>query len=100
MPIITVAPDTITHPEIPFGKLGVHLSIAPIWKTNDVSGTCSIRVIPYRTLPDGTVERREDLARMYSVADIFEESVTDPAFSAAMQKVWAGIQDYIVAKGL
>lgn len=100
MPIITAAPEQITNPDIPFDKLGVHLSIAPIWQDKDVSGACSIRVVPYRKLPDGTVERREDKARMYSVADIFDESVKDPAFGAAMQKVWTGVQEYIVAKGL
>ena len=100
MPIITAVPAQSTHPEIPFDKLGVHLNIAPIWSEKSVSGSCSIRVVPYRELPDGTIERREDLARMLSIADIFAESATDPDFGAAMAQVWTGIQQYIVAKSL
>lgn len=100
MPIVTSNPATLTYPEIPFDRLGVHLSIAPTWQPKDVSGTLSLYVIPYRQLPDGTVEKRDDLARSLSVGDIFEESARNPAFAQAMQTVWGAVQTYILAAGL
>ena len=100
MPITTSTPVAIINPEIPYDRLGIQLAIAPIFKESDVEGTMALRVIPYRVLVDGKIDKREDLAKSISVADIFTESQTDPAFASAMAQIWTAIQGYIIAKGL
>lgn len=100
MPITTTNPVVLAYPDIPFDRLGVHLSISPVWGEKSVSGTMGLQVIPYRQLPDGTVEKREDLARSVGIGDIFAEAEHNPAFAEAMQTVWAAVQGYITAQEL
>lgn len=100
MPILSAVPTAIESPEISYDRLGVQLAVSPIWQEKDVRGTLALRVIPYRVLPDGRVDKREDLARSVSIGDIFEEATKDPSFATAMDQVWTALQAYILAKGV
>lgn len=100
MPITTTNPVVVDHPDIPFDRLGVHLAISPTWGRADVGGSMSLRLVPYRQLPDGTVEKREDLARNMAVGDIFAEAQANPVFAQAFGQMWGALQGYITAAGL
>lgn len=100
MPILTTKPEQVTDANIPYDRLGIHLSIGPIWDETDVRGSMALRCVPYRVRSDGTVERREDLARGMSVSDIFEEAAQDPAFGLAFSTIFGAIQQYINDAGI
>ena len=99
MPILTTTPKAITFPEIPYDRLGVSLAISPIWKPNDVEAGVSIMAIPYRVLPDGSIDRLDAAAWSYNNGQVFADSLTDPALAAAAGAMMDAVQAFLAAKG-
>lgn len=99
MPILTSTPKAISNPEIPYDRLGVSLAISPIWKPNDVEAAVSITAIPYRVLPDGSIDKLEAAAWSYNNGQVFANSLTDPALAAAASALMTAVQNFLAAKG-
>ena len=99
MPILTSAPKAITHPEIPYDRLGVSLAISPIWKPNDVEAAVSITAVPYRVLPDGSIDKMDAAAWSYNNGQVFADSLSDPALAEAASALMTAVQTFLSAKG-
>lgn len=99
MPILTAAPLAIEHPEIPFDRLGVSLAISPIWKPDDVEAAVSITAVPYRVLPDGSIDKLESAAWGYNCGQVFSDAENDPALADAAAALMTAIQTFLAAKG-
>ena len=99
MPILTSTPKAITHPEIPYDRLGVTLAISPIWKPNDVEAAVSITATPYRVLPDGSIDKLEKAAWGYNNGQVFADSLSDPVLAEAASALMTAVQNFLSAKG-
>lgn len=99
MPILTTTPKAIDHPEIPFDRLGVSLAISPIWKPDDVEAAVSITAIPYRVLPDGSIDKLEKAAWSYNNGQVFADAAHDPVLADAVSTMMVAIQAFLAAKG-
>ncbi len=100
MSIVTSVPVEIVNPDIPYDKLGIYMSISPVWGEKSIGGVASLRVVPFRVLPDGTIDKREDKARDLVIDNVFEEYAKDPVFAETMNQIWKGLQEYITHKQL
>ena len=100
MPIVTSKPLELAHPDIPYSKLGVSLSVSPVWHENDVEAAVSITAVPYRILPDGSIDKRPDLTWGFSTGQAFADAQTDPDLAAAAGGLMALIQQFVAAKGV
>jgi hypothetical protein len=99
MPILTSTPKVIDSPEIPYDRLGVSLAISPIWKQNDVEAAVSITAVPYRVLPDGSIDKLESGAWSYNCGQVFAASENDPALAEAATALMTAVQNFLAAKG-
>lgn len=99
MALLTSSPIETAHPEIPYDKLGVSLSISPIWKPTDVEAAVAIRAVPYRVLPNGAIDKSEDRAWSWATGSAFEDSISDPALAEASTALMTAIQNFLTAKG-
>lgn len=99
MPITTSAPKTVTHPDIPFDCLGVSLAISPVWQPTDVEAAVSIRAVPYRVLPDGSIDKDENAAWTFNTGSAFADAQNDPALAVAAGTLMTVIQNFLTAKG-
>lgn len=98
MPLI-ITPKPLSHPEIPYDRVMVSLSISPIVRGTDIDAAMSMTATPYRTLPDGEIETREDLRQYFNSGQVFVDAQSDPALAVAATAVWDAIQTFLVAKG-
>ena len=94
------SPKTIKYPDIPFDKVAIQLSIAPIFGTVDYKIAVNVRAIPYRKLPDGTIEKNESLAETFVTGDADADAKNDPALETAMSKIGAALQEWVLRKGV
>ena len=99
MPIVSTNPTAPSHPEIAYDRLGVSLAVSPIWQASDVEAAVSITAIPYRVLPDGSIDKRPDLQWTFSTGQAFADSANDPALAAAATSLMTAIQTFLAAKG-
>ena len=99
MPILTTTPKSVSNPEIPFDRLGVSLAISPIWRPTDVEAAVSIMAVPYRHLPDGSIEKLESADWTYNNGQVFSDSLSDPALDEAATALMTAIQNFLQAKG-
>lgn len=99
MAIISTTPKTFTHPDIPFDRLGVSLAISPVWQPTDVEAAMSIRAVPYRVLPDGSIDKDENSAWTFSTGSAFADAQNDSALAVASSTLMTAIQDFLTAKG-
>ena len=99
MPITSTTPIIIDGIEFPFLK--VNLSISPLEKTNEIGGSVSLLLTPYRELPEGGFETLYDLAKPVVFLDIFENIQNgDEACAKAVTGILGSIQGFIIDKGL
>lgn len=97
---ITITPKTEQYPDLPYDKALVSLSIAPVVQGNNVEAALSLRVVPYRELPDGTIDTAESLAYTEAVGNVFERAQSDPALAAAAGAIYPAIQAFLTARGV
>lgn len=100
MPIITNNTESVKEPELEYNRLGIYLAVSPVWKEDDVSGSVSLRLVPYRKLSDNTIEKLETKTRDVFVADVSQKAVEDPEFATAFNTILEALQTYITTKGL
>jgi len=97
-------PITSNNPTIKDGETypyyGINLAISPMWKGNDIGGSVAMRLTPYRTLPDGTVENLPDDAKAVVYMDVFTEMQNDPDLANVVQSIMGAIQQFIVDKNI
>lgn len=99
MPITASIPIEYNGEQYPY--YGVNLAISPKWDSNDVGGTVALRLTPYRILPDGTIERLDDLPKAVVYLDVFVEiNAGDTELGTAVNTIMGSIQQFIIDKGL
>jgi hypothetical protein len=76
----------------------VNLAISPFVHPTEVGGSVAMRLTPYRTLEDGSIEQLDDAAIPVVFMDVFKES--DPSILKAAQTIMTAIQDFITEKNL
>ncbi len=99
MPLVISVPISIPNADIPYANVAASLVISPTFTDGIVSAAVVFQIVPYRTLPDGSIDSRPDLGKTYSYADVFTSAATDPAIATAAGKIMAAIQEFILAKG-
>lgn len=97
---ITITPKAEQHPDIPYDKALVSLAISPIVQGTNVEAAMALRVVPYRELPDGTIDTNEALAYNEAIGNVFERSRSDPALAAAAGVVFDAVQQFLTARGV
>lgn len=97
---ITIQPKTEAYPDIPYDKALVSLAISPIVNGSAVEAALSLRVVPYRVLPDDTIDTNEALAYNEAIGNVFERSRSDPALAAAAGVVFDAVQQFLTARGV
>lgn len=98
MPLVSTQPTEFNGNEYPY--FGLNLSISSLWQPNDVGGSVAMRLIPYRTLADGSTEKLDDQAKPVVYFDVFKEAQNDPALAQVVTTIMGAIQDYITDKNL
>lgn len=99
MPILATSPSTVVHPEIPYDKYLVELTLAPVVIANNIEGAMSLKLTPYRYLPDGTLDTNQAGVRYEGCGACYAQAETDPALAAAMAAILPAIQAFITARG-
>lgn len=92
---LQIAPRTLAHPEIAFDKTLISLAISPVIVDNHVEAAMSMRCVPYRVLPDDTIDAAENMAQTVNVGAVFEQAKSDPALAKAASRIWDALQDYL-----
>ncbi len=100
MAITTNQPVEIQFPEIPFDKLAISLAISPLFEPTRIGASVAMQCIPYRILPDGTVEAKREAARSIAIGDAFVEAQNDPALAVAVQTIYGALGQFVAAKNL
>lgn len=99
MPITASIPIEYNGEQYPY--YGVNLAISPKWDPTEVGGTVAMRLTPYRILPDGTIEKLDDLAKAVVYLDVFTEiNAGDTQLGMAVNLIMGSIQQFILDKGL
>ena len=98
MPITTTVPRELEYPEIPFDKYLVYLSLSPVFLPDTIEGFMSLRLVPYRILPSGVIDKLEDDAYEESITRVWEKASTDPIFAKAMSMLMSMIARRIGSK--
>lgn len=93
-------PKQLAHPEIPYDQVAIQLNMSPVFKADDYVTAVNMRVIPYRALPDGTLDKSEALAVSFTSADVAADAASDPAMATAIAKIGAALQEWVEAKEL
>lgn len=94
MPLV-ITPRQIAHPEIAFYKTLIYMSISPVVVDNHIEAAMSMRCVPYRILPDDTIDAAENMAKTVNVGAVFEQAKSDPALAKAASRIWDALQDYL-----
>ena len=100
-----ITPRTLAHPEIPYGKPLIYLSISPQIHQNEdgtqfVEAAMSMMIEPCRYLPDGTIDVAKNLCETINVGAVFEQAKSDPALAKAASRIWDALQDYLSETGI
>jgi hypothetical protein len=97
MAITTNNTITIEHPEIPYDKYLVYMSVSPIvnYENTDVEAALSLRLVPYRILPNGQIDKNEAAAYNESCGNVFEKSQEDAVLGQAAMALMSLIQDFV-----
>lgn len=97
---LQITPRTLAHPEITFDKTLISLAISPVIVDNHVDAAMSMRCVPYRVLPDDTIDAAENMAQTINVGAVFEQAKSDPALAKAASRIWDALQDYLTETDL
>lgn len=101
MPITITQAVTLPFPEIPYDKVLISFACSNrVEADNSIEASMSATLIPYRVLPDGTVDQRPDKAITRSYGSVFAEAATNPVIAQAMGGLVAIFQAFIVAEGI
>jgi hypothetical protein len=98
MPLISSQPTIFEGNEYPY--FGINLSISSLWQPTDVGGSVALRLIPYRTLEDGTIEKLDDQPKSAVYFDVFQEAQNDPALAEIVTTIMGALQQFITDKNL
>lgn len=99
MAITSTNPTTIPHPEIPYDKYLVYLSMSPIIQGSEIEGAMNLTLKRYRVLPSGAIDVNDSLTVMEAVGDCYARAQTDPVLAAAMGAILPAIQQFITDRG-
>lgn len=98
MPIQSTQPTIVDGVEYPL--LLVNLAISPVVHEGGIIGaSVAMRLTPYREV-GGAIEQLPDHAKAVSYFDVFKEAESDPEIASAIEKIMAGLQEFITDKGL
>jgi len=94
--LFIIKPRTIPFPDVPFDKGLVYLNLSPIVRgKEDPIYAMNIRVVPYRILPDGSVEQNDQQGYSESIGDTSEQGKTDPYIAKAVAILLDAIQGFM-----
>lgn len=96
MPITSTSPVVVEGET--YDKYLVNLSISPFDAPNGAS--VALRLTPYRTLEDDTIETQPDHSKAVSLLDVFAVAQDDPHFEKAIAGIMSTIQEFINDKEL
>lgn len=99
MPLV-ITPRQIAHPEIAFDKTLISLAISPVIVDNHIDAAMSMRCVPYRIMPDDTIDAAENMAQTINIGAVFEQAKTDPALAKAASRIWDALQDYLTESAI
>ena len=100
MPIYTTNDIPINHPEIKYDKYLINFTAYPVVSGNNIEAGMTLTMTPYRELPDGTLDVKEDAKRVHSNSACFATAETDPVMATALNDIFFALGTYIAAKGL
>lgn len=92
---LQITPRTIAHPEIAFDKTLISLAISPVIVNNNIEAAMSMRCVPYRILPDDTIDVAENMAQTINIGAVFEQAKSDPALAKAVSRILDTLQDFL-----
>lgn len=96
MPLLSTNPLVIEGKT--YDKYLVNLSISPYDAPNGAS--VAMRLTPYRTLEDDTIETQPNHVKAVSLLDVFAVAQNDPHFEKAIAGIMSTIQEFINDKEL
>ena len=78
----------------------VTLAVSPIVDGANIRGAVSMRLTPFRTAEDGTVEPLEggDVALVFG--NVFDAAQNDPNLGQSLTAILGAIQGYVTARGI
>lgn len=78
----------------------VNLAVSPNIQANDIGGSVSLRLTPYRILEDGSFEFCAEETKAVAYADVFKNiSEGDSDLANIVSGIMGKIQEFIIAKG-
>jgi hypothetical protein len=84
----------------PYDRYLVTLAVSPIVDGANIRGAVSMRLTPFRTAEDGTVENLEGGDIPLVFGNVFDAAQSDPSLGQALATILGAIQGYVAARGL